>query len=78
MNKINIIYTEKGKQYCPGISDESPLINYENWIKIGEKTLKELEKNYKLIKDWNKMVKKGKIIPTVKKFLLNILKLSDS
>lgn len=76
--KIEIGYTEKGKQYCPGISDEAPLINYEKWILFGEKTLEELEKNYKIIEEWNDMVKKGKIISTVKKFLLTIFKLDDS
>ena len=42
-NKIDIFYTEKGKQYCPGISKEAPLINYNYWIKLGKKTLEDLE-----------------------------------
>ena len=77
-NKIDIFYTEKGKQYCPGISKEAPLINYNYWIKLGKKTLEDLEKNYKIVKEWNESVKKKEIIPTVKKFLLTIFKLNKS
>jgi hypothetical protein len=77
-NGIQISYTEKGKKYCPGISDESPQINIEKWNKLGKLTLKELVKNYKLTKDWNNKVKKGKIIPTVKKLLLTIFNLESS
>ena len=71
-NNIQIIYTEKGKQYCPGIKNEAPLINYEEWKKLGKKTLQELKINHKVINDWNEWVKKGKSSPTAKKFL-NIL-----
>ncbi|MFX0038357.1 MAG: YkgJ family cysteine cluster protein [Promethearchaeota archaeon] len=76
-NNIQIIYTEKGKQYCPGIKNEAPLINYEEWIKLGKKTLEELKVNHKVIKEWNKKVKRGKIIPTTKKFLNILFKLND-
>jgi Fe-S-cluster containining protein len=76
-NKIQIIYTEKGKLYCPGINENAPLINYEDWIKLGKQTLEELNINYNIMKQWNKMVKEGKLIPTVKKFLLTILRLND-
>jgi len=77
-NKIDIFYTEKGKQYCPGISNKASLINYNYWINLGKRTLEELEKNFKIIKDWNESVNKEKITPTVKKFLLTIFKLNNS
>ncbi|MFX0139477.1 MAG: YkgJ family cysteine cluster protein, partial [Candidatus Hodarchaeota archaeon] len=75
---IDIFYTEKGKQYCPGISSEAPFIDLDNWMKIGKRTLEDLKKNYKLIEDWNKIVKKRGISPTVKKYLLTISKLNNS
>lgn len=74
---INIFYTEKGKQFCTGISNEAPLIDIGYWIKVGKKTLKDVKKNQNLIKKWNESVKKGKIIPTVKKFLLTIFELNE-
>ncbi len=77
-NKIDLFYTEKGKHYCPGISDEAPLISVQKWKNLGQITLEELEKNYKVIKEWNDMVKIGKIMPLAKKFLLTIFKLDDS
>jgi len=72
--EIEIFYTEKGKDYCPGISTEAPIINLDDWIELGNKTIKELNKNYLLIKQWNKSVKSGNIIPSIKTFLLNIFK----
>jgi Fe-S-cluster containining protein len=76
-NKLKVFFTEKGKQYCPGIGDESPLINIEEWINLGQVALEELEKNYELTKDWNDNVKKGKIIPSAKKYLLSIFNLEN-
>jgi len=77
-NKLKMIYAEKGKQYCPGISEEAPIIDYDKWIKLGKQTIEELEKNYKIVKNWNDMVKKKKIAATVKKFLLAIFQLDNS
>lgn len=74
---INISYTEKGKQYCPGIGKEAPLIDQHRWIKLGKKALENLRKNYKVIQEWNESVKKENLNPTVKKFLLTIFKLDD-
>jgi len=76
-SKIDIFYTEKGKHYCPGISNEAPFIDNDYWIKIGRKTLKALKQNYKVIKEWNESVRKGKKIPTTEKFLITIFNLND-
>ncbi len=77
-NNLKIFLTEKGKQYCPGISEESPQINIEEWKNLGQIALKELEKNYKLTKNWNDKVEKEQIIPTAKKFVLSIFNLENS
>jgi len=76
-NLINIIYTEKGKQYCPGINNEAPLIDTKYWMPLGKETLKDLKNNHEVIIKWNESVKKGKLIPTVKKFLLTIFELNE-
>ena len=77
-SEIDIFYTEKGKQYCPGINSEAPLIDQEYWIKVGRKALEDLIKNYNIIEDWNKAVKNGSKLPTVKNFLQTIFKLNKS
>ncbi|MFX1568498.1 MAG: YkgJ family cysteine cluster protein [Promethearchaeota archaeon] len=74
---INIFYTEKGKEFCPGISNEAPPIDIDYWIMIGKKTLDELEKNKNLIKKWNELVKNGRVYPTVKKFLHMVFELNE-
>lgn len=74
---IDIFYTEKGKQYCPGIGNEAPFIDEDYWIDLGRRILQELKKNHKIIEEWNNSIKNGKIIPTVKKLLLMISKITD-
>jgi len=74
-SEIDILYTEKGKEYCPGIGGKSPFIDQDHWITLGRKTLEDLKKNDKIIEGWNEKVKKGDTTPTVKNFLLTIFKL---
>lgn len=75
--KISVFYTEKGKQYCPGIGDDAPLINKEKWLQLGKIVLVDLDKNNKYIKKWNSVVQKDKSYASVKTFLLNIFKLKQ-
>ncbi len=74
-SKIKMSYTEKGKQYCPGIAVDMPLINEEEWIQLGEKTIEYLSNNYIFIEKWNNAVKNGQITPTVRNLLLTIFNL---
>ncbi|MFX0073341.1 MAG: YkgJ family cysteine cluster protein [Candidatus Hermodarchaeota archaeon] len=67
--KIEMYYTEKGKQYCPGISSKAPIIKTNDWVKVGKETIEDLNYNNILVEKWNGMVKKGSIEPTVKRFL---------
>ena len=73
--EIQILYTEKGKEYCPGIDKNSPVINKDNWKNLGVKTLEQLNQNDVIIQEWNKGVKTGKLIPSVRNFISMILKL---
>ena len=68
--EIEILYTEKGKQFCPGIGKNSPLINMTQWKNIGEQALEELNRNYFIMQKWNEGVEESKIEPSVKRFLL--------
>ncbi|TFG01282.1 MAG: YkgJ family cysteine cluster protein [Promethearchaeota archaeon] len=73
--KIKMSYTQKGEQYCPGISADMPLINEEQWIQLGKKTIEDLNDNNIFINNWNDAVRIGKIIPTVKNLLSTIFNL---
>jgi len=74
-NAIKVLYTEKGLQYCQGIGEESPTIEMDNWIQLGQRVIKDLTKNTVLIKRWNESVKKKQIIPSVRNFILTIFNL---
>ena len=74
---IVIIYTEKAKNYCPGINSDSPIIEYVHWGQIGRETLKELEKNLIFNKKWNKRVRNRRILPKVKNYVDTILKIAE-
>ena len=76
--KIKMFYTLKGKQYCPGIGIDAPLINEDKWIELGKQTIEELNNNEILIEKWNKAVKLGQITPTVKNFLLTIINIKTT
>lgn len=73
--KIKMDYTEKGKQYCPGIGVEMPFINEDDWIKVGVKAIEDLNDNHIVIQRWNDAIKSGQITLKVENFLLNIFKL---
>jgi len=73
-----MFYTLKGKQYCPGIGIDAPLINEDKWIELGKQTIEELNNNEILIEKWNKAVKLGQITPTVKNFLLTIINIKTT
>lgn len=75
--KIKMFYTEKGKQYCPGIKNDAPLIEDDDWIKVGKKAIEDMNDNYFIMEKWNEVVKGGKISPTVRNFLLTIFNLDE-
>lgn len=75
---FEIFYTEKAKNYCPGIGSDSPIIKDDYWIKIGSETIQELEKNHRFNENWNKSVKNGNVIPNVKNYISVIYKISNT
>ena len=74
-NVIKVFYTEKGLQYCQGIGNESPFIEVDKWIQLGQKVIQELAKNTIFVKKWNEIVKKKQIVPSVRNFILTIFNL---
>ena len=74
---IEIYFTDKGYEYCEGISEENPLINKEEWVQRGKKSIDNMEQNNVLIKEWNESVQTRKIIASARNFLLTILNLDE-
>jgi len=75
--KLEIYYTTKGLQFCPGIKQTAPLIEKNEWIELGKITIKNLIENNVLIEKWNDAVTKGKIKPSAKNFILTVLNLEN-
>ncbi len=68
-SEIDIFYSNKGVEYCPGIGGDSPLINIEKHLELGNNTLKDMELNEDIINKYNTLVDENKIKPSVKNFL---------
>lgn len=68
-NEIDIFYSNKGIEYCPGIGGDSPLINIEKYLKLGNNALKDIDLNEDIINKYNTSVNENKIKPSVKNFL---------
>ncbi|MFX0025450.1 MAG: YkgJ family cysteine cluster protein [Candidatus Hermodarchaeota archaeon] len=71
--QIDIFYSNKGIEYCPGLGGDSPLINIDKYLKLGNHALKEIELNEEIIKGYNTLVNENIIKPSVKNFLNFIL-----
>jgi len=72
---LSIIITEKAKEYCLGFTENSPPINRSYLLKLGEEILKDLKRNSEFIAQWNLLVKKKKIVPQAKEYLLKVIEL---
>ena len=71
--ELAILITNKGKEYCLGLTENAPIINKSDWLKLGIKVLKELEQNLKFVGQWDLMVKKKEVDPSAREFLRFIL-----
>ena len=69
--KINV--THKGNEYCPGLDDKYPDIDFEKWIELGKNVLENLAENEKFVHSWNQKLKKTKTKPKAKGYLNEIL-----
>ena len=71
--QIDILITKKGEEYCPGLSEQAPLIEVKYWKSLGAKALIDLENNAIFIFNWNEKQKN----PTAKKFLEEVSLISQ-
>jgi Fe-S-cluster containining protein len=72
--EIEIFYTEKGKQYCPGIKSDAPVIDKDYWENLAITILSELKKNETFTENWNESIKKGLNKPNVRHLIRRIFK----
>jgi len=75
--KIEIFYTKKAKKYCPGIGNDAPLIDFDYWFKLANRTLRELKDNYIFNNNWNNTVKKKEISPSAQNFIKRIFGMDE-
>ena len=75
---IEIYLTDKGHEYCEGLSEKNPLIDRDKWVNLGKETIKKIENNNILIKKWNESVHAKKINASARNFLLTIENLDDN
>lgn len=75
--KIELYYTDKGLIFCEGIGKEAPLINEDNWIQTGKKTIEDMNFNNIIIDKWNDAAKKGEITGTARNYLLTLINLDN-
>ncbi len=70
---VNINITNKGIEYCPGLDNKYPEIDFENWIDLGKFVLEDLVANEIFIRSWFEKLKKTKTKPKAKGYLNEIL-----
>ncbi|MFX0059787.1 MAG: YkgJ family cysteine cluster protein [Candidatus Hodarchaeota archaeon] len=75
--ELEIFYTEKAKDYCLGIGKDAPEIDSKEWFILGNNVLNNIKENQIFITNWNRLVNKGKISPTVKNLILSILNIAS-
>ena len=76
--KIKLFYTEKGKKYCKGISTDAPLIDENEWIKVGKSTIEDMHNNNIFIQKWNEATNKKQILPSVRNYLITVFNLDKA
>lgn len=73
--ELDILITNKGKEYCPGFIEDAPPINKLDWLTLGNKVLKDLANNFKFVSEWNLVVEEKQIEPSAREYLRQILEL---
>ena len=75
---ISMSYTTKAKEYCPGIGEKAPLINADDWLRIGSMTVNNILAEHVLIKKYHQAIKEGKLTPSARNYLLTVLELTKA
>lgn len=76
-SKMDLIYTAKGIEYCPGISPDAPVVKKRKILKLLDEFLLELNADIKVVDAWNDRSKHRNIARTAGnyiKFILNFAK----
>ncbi len=74
-SELDLIYTSKGIDYCPGISKKSPIIKKRKILSLISESLAEINSDHKMIESWNKMVETNQIKPKAAKYINAIVQM---
>jgi Fe-S-cluster containining protein len=77
-SKLELIYTAKGIEYCPGISKKAPLVKKKKILTNITKFLAEISADHKLIISWNEMVENKRIQPLAAKYIQGIIHMDQT
>ena len=75
--KLEVIYTKKGLEYCPGITGKSPIIKRKKILSLITQNLAEISADHNLIQSWNKLAESKKINPKASNYILGIVEMEN-
>lgn len=75
--ELDITYTFKGIEFCPGISKKAPIIKKKKYLELITETLLEMEADTQIINNWNNLVQDKKIQFSAAKYIVNLAKFED-
>ena len=73
--KLEVIYTKKGLEYCPGITSKSPIIKRKKILTLITHNLAEISADHNLIQSWNKLAENKKIDPKASNYIFGIIEM---
>lgn len=76
-SKMELTYTAKGIEYCPGITSDSPVVKKRKILKLLDEFLVEINADIKLVTAWNDLSKHKNIKRTASNYIKFILKFGN-
>jgi Fe-S-cluster containining protein len=75
--KLDVIYTKKGLEYCPGITSKSPIIKRKKILNLITANLAEISADHNLIQSWNKLAENKKFSPKASNYIHSIIEMDN-
>ncbi len=75
--KLDVIYTKKGLEYCPGKTSKSPIIKRKKILNLITENLAEISADHNLIQSWNKLAENKKITPKASNYIFGIIEMDN-
>lgn len=75
--KLEVIYTKKGLEYCPGKTGKSPIVKRKKILNLITENIAEISADHNLIQTWNEMTENKNFNPKVSKYILGIIEMDN-